>query len=145
MYTNNPQETYVAVDEDSIIGFIRSFPCTSLFKELAYDEGEYEQVTSKQVWELPADLRRKWWLMTMKKHDLQTPHSHVGPFGVLPEYQGKGIGSMLMKDYFERLDGVPSYLETFTLVNAGFYVKRGYRLICKDSVLGMTGYWLLRE
>ncbi|MBD3206593.1 GNAT family N-acetyltransferase [Candidatus Bathyarchaeota archaeon] len=145
MYTINPQETYVAVHGDRIIGFIRSFPCTGLFKELAYDEGEYEQVTSKQVWELPADLRRKWWLMTMKKHDLQTPHSHVGPFGVLPEYQGKGIGSMLMKDYFERLDGVPSYLETFTSVNAGFYVKRGYRLICKDSVLGMTGYWLLRE
>ena len=81
----------------------------------------------------------------MKKHDLQIPHSHVGPFGVLPEYQGKGVGSMLMEDYFSRLDGVPSYLETFTSVNASFYVKRGYRLICKNSVLGMTGYWLQRE
>jgi GNAT superfamily N-acetyltransferase len=81
----------------------------------------------------------------MKKHDLQVPHSHVGPFGVLPEYQGKGIGSMLMEDYFGRLDGVPSYLETFTSVNASFYLKRGNRLIVEDSVLGMTGYCLLRE
>lgn len=81
----------------------------------------------------------------MKKHDLQTPHSHVGPFGVLPEYQGKGIGSMLMEDYFYRLDGVPSYLETFTSPNAHFYVKRGYKFIVSDKVLGMTGSWLLRK
>ena len=81
----------------------------------------------------------------MKKHDLQTPHSHVGPFGVLPEYQGRGIGSMLMEDYFGRLDGVPSYLETFTSVNASFYVKRGYKFIVSENVLGMTGYWLLSK
>jgi len=145
MYTNNPQETFVAVHEDRIIGFIRSFPCTGLFKDLSYGEGEYDQITRKQVWELPADLRRKWWLLTMKKHDLQTPHSHVGPFAVLPEYQGKGVGSLLMEDYFSRLNGEPSYLETFTSPNAHFYLKRGYKFIITDTVLGMTGYWLLRE
>jgi hypothetical protein len=52
---------------------------------------------------------------------------------------------MLIEDYFSRLEGVPSYLETFTSLNAHFYVKRGYRLVASDTVLGMKGYWLLRE
>jgi GNAT superfamily N-acetyltransferase len=145
MYTNNPQETFVALHNGEIIGFIRSFPCTGLFKDLSYSEGEYEHIISSEIWELSMEQRRKWWLMAMKEHDLQTPHSHVGPFGVLPEYQGKGVGSMLIEDYFNRLEGVPSYLETFTSPNAHFYVKRGYDFVVSEYVLGMKGYWLLRE
>jgi GNAT superfamily N-acetyltransferase len=145
MYTNNPRETFVALHGDEIIGFIRSFPCEGLFKGLSYSEGEHGRILGSEIWELSLEQRRKWWLMAMKEHDLQTPHSHVGPFGVLPEYQGKGVGSMLIEDYFGRLDGVPSYLETFTSFNAHFYVKRGYRLVASDTVLGMKGYWLLRE
>ena len=145
MYTSNPQETFVAIHEGKIIGFIRSFPCTGLFKDLSYSEGEYEYITSHEIEELTMEQRRKWWLMTMKKHDLDTPHSHVGPFRVLPEFQGRGVGSKLIADYFTRLEEGPSYLETFTATNARFYEKRGYELIVTDDVLGMKGYWLLRE
>ena len=145
MYTNNPQETFVAIHDGRIIGFIRSFPCSGLFKNLSYSEGEYEEVIKNNIWELSVEQRRKWWFMTMMKHDLDTTHSHVGPFGVLPEFQGKGVGSLLMEDYFSRLDGFPSFLETFTSSNAHFYVKRGYKLVVSDDVLGMKGYWLLRE
>jgi len=145
MYSNKPQETFVAVLEGKIIGFIRSFPCTGLFKDLSYSEGEYEYITNHEIEELSIEQRRKWWLMTMKKHDLDTPHSHVGPFGVLPEFQGRGVGSKLIENYFSRLKGVPSYLETFTASNARFYEKRGYELMVTDDVLGMKGYWLLRD
>ena len=145
MYTNNPQETFVAIHEGKIIGFIRSFPCTGLFKDLSYSEGEHDHITNHEIEELSIEQRRKWWLMTMKSHDLDTPHSHVGPFAVLPEFQGRGVGSMLIEDYFTRLEGVPSYLETFTATNARFYEKRGYELMVTDDVLGMKGYWLLRE
>ena len=145
MYTNNPRETFVAIHEGRIIGYIRSFPCTGLFEGLSYSEGEYEYITSHEIEELSVEQRRKWWLMTMKRHDLDTPHSHVGPFGVLPEFQGRGVGSRLMEDYFSRLKGVPSYLETFTATNARFYEKRGYELILTDEVLGVKGYWLLRD
>lgn len=144
MYSNNPQETFVALHNGIIIGFIRSFPCTGLFKDLSYSEGEYEYITSHKIEDLSFEQRRKWWLMTMKSHDLDIPHSHVGPFAVLPEFQGKGVGSKLMEDYFSRLEGV-SYLETFTATNARFYEKRGYKLIETDEVLGMKGYWLRRD
>lgn len=144
MYSNNPQETFVALHNGIIIGFIRSFPCTGLFKDLSYSEGEYEYITSHKIEDLSFEQRRKWWLMTMKSHDLDIPHSHVGPFAVLPEFQGKGVGSKLMEDYFSRLEGV-SYLETFTATNARFYEKRGYKLIETDEVLGMKGYWMRRD
>jgi GNAT superfamily N-acetyltransferase len=145
MYTDNPQEAFVAIHQEEIIGFIRSFPCTGIFKDLSCSEGEYEYILSHSIEELSVEQRWKWWMMTLKKHDLDTPHSHMGPYGVLPEYQGRGVGSVLIEDYFSRLDGVPSYLETFTAALARFYEKRGYRLIVTDNVLGMKGYWLLRR
>ncbi len=145
MYTNNPQETYIALDQDRIIGLIRSFPCTGLFKQMEYKDDEQEQILSKDISDLSFELRQKWWLMTMKKHDLQVPHSHVGPFAVLPEYQGLGVGSLLFNDYLIRTMDTLSYLETFTEVNAGFYQKRGYSLIETDDVLGMKGYFLRKD
>jgi predicted N-acetyltransferase YhbS len=80
----------------------------------------------------------------MKNHDLTIPHSHVGPFAVLSEFQGKGVGSKLIEDYFSRLQGT-SYLETYTAENAKFYEKRGYKLIEVDELLGMKGYWMRRD
>jgi hypothetical protein len=50
-----------------------------------------------------------------------------------------------MRDYFSRLEGVPSYLETFTSSNASFYEKRGYKLIETDEVLGVKGYFMRRD
>ncbi len=101
-------------------------------------------ILNNKIEDLTHDQRQKWWLMTMKKHDLQTPHSHVGPFAVLPEYQGKGVGSLLFEDYLERTKGT-LYLETFTESNAGFYQNRGYTLIETDDVLGMKGYFLRKD
>ena len=80
--------------------------------------------------------------MCFKMHDLETFHSHVGPFGVLPEYHGMGVGSLLMEDYFSRLEGVPSYLETFNTGTARFYEKRGYEVVATEDLLGVTGYWM---
>ena len=145
MYTNNPQETYVALLQYKVIGLIRSFPCTGLFKQLEYAEGEHEHILNNKIEELTQEQRQKWWYMTMKKHDLQTPHSHVGPFAVLPEYQGKGVGSKLFEEYLKRNTGTTCYLETFTETNAEFYQKRGYALIETDDVLGLKGYFLRKD
>jgi hypothetical protein len=86
MYTNSPQETFVAVYKEKIIGLIRSFPCTGVFKDLSYSEGEYEHFTNSKLEDLAPEQRRKWWYMTMKINDLKTPHTHVGPFAVLSDY-----------------------------------------------------------
>jgi predicted N-acetyltransferase YhbS len=80
----------------------------------------------------------------MKLNDLKIPHTHVGPFAVLPEYQGRGIGSKLFENYLSRLEGT-SYFETFAPNTARFYRKRGHTLIKTDEALGIKGYWLRRD
>ena len=49
--------------------------------------------------------------------------------GILPEFQNRGLGADLVKPVLERFDkhGIPSYLETFSQRNQGFYRRLGYR------------------
>ena len=89
--------------------------------------------------------RWKWVKKACESHDLDTSHSHVGSIAVLSMFQGKGVGSMLLEDYFSRLDGGVSFLETFTESNSHFYENRGYRLVAADFVLGVKGYWMKRD
>lgn len=53
---------------------------------------------------------------------------YVEAFGVRPELQRAGRGSVLLRRFFEELDalGAPSYLETTKEDNVGYYVRRGY-------------------
>jgi predicted N-acetyltransferase YhbS len=146
MYTNTPQETFIAIKKDRIIGSIRSQLCTGqYYSGHSYSEGEYDHIITNKLEELSFEQRMKWWIKTCESHDITIPHSHVGPFAVLPEFQSKGVGSRLLDDYLSRLGGVPSYLETFTVSNASYYEKRGYKVLKTDSVLGLTGFWLFRE
>jgi GNAT superfamily N-acetyltransferase len=56
------------------------------------------------------------------------PHFRLDFFGVDPDRQGGGIGSLLMSHGHEIADreGLPCYLETFTESNVRYYERRGY-------------------
>lgn len=53
---------------------------------------------------------------------------YLSILGVLPEYQGQGLGVGLVEGVLEETDraGVPTYLETFTPRNMSFYKRLGY-------------------
>ncbi|UZN03190.1 GNAT family N-acetyltransferase [Cellulomonas sp. S1-8] len=53
---------------------------------------------------------------------------YVEAFGVRPDLQRAGRGSVLMRTLLADLDtaGVPSYLETTNEANVGYYTARGY-------------------
>jgi len=53
---------------------------------------------------------------------------YVEAFGVRPDLQRAGRGSLLLRRFFEELDtlGAPSYLETTNEENVGYYTARGY-------------------
>lgn len=53
---------------------------------------------------------------------------YVEGFGVRPDLQRAGRGSVLLRTYFAEVDaaGTPSYLETTKDDNVGYYQRRGY-------------------
>jgi ribosomal protein S18 acetylase RimI-like enzyme len=87
------------------------------------------------------------WLAAWERHDPEGPHAHFGPFAVLPELQGRGIGSLVLREYTRRLDaaGEHSYLEADKPENVALYSRFGYEVIAEAEVLGVRNWFMWRE
>jgi ribosomal protein S18 acetylase RimI-like enzyme len=86
------------------------------------------------------------WMAAWSKRDPAEPHIHLGPIGVDPEAQGRGIGRRLMERYCEELDraAVAGYLETDRPENVEFYRRFGFRVVETAPVLGVDNYFMWR-
>lgn len=87
------------------------------------------------------------WMSAWAKYDPARPHSHLGPVAVEPDLQGRGIGSMLLADYCQRLDqtGMLSYLETDKPENVRLYNRFGYEVTAEAMVIGVTSWFMTRD
>jgi len=58
------------------------------------------------------------------------PHWYLAAIGVVPERQGQGIASALMRPMLERADaeGMPCYLDTHLPQNVRLYERHGFRI-----------------
>jgi len=77
------------------------------------------------------------------RHDLPEAHHHIGPVAVEPNFQGRGIGSALMRGLVASLDA-PSWFETDTELNVRFYTALGYTVVHKEDVFGLP-LWFMRR
>ena len=136
---------YVAIMEKQIVGFnhwVHSPACqltgidkVKMFPHMLSGYG------------LIATFRVASWASTWSKHDPDNSHSHLGPIGVDPSAQGKGIGSLLMKPYCDELDnlGMEGYLETDRPENVPFYNRYGFITTQELPILGVTNFLMRRE
>jgi GNAT superfamily N-acetyltransferase len=78
--------------------------------------------------------------------DPNEPHVHLGPIGVSPLAQGRGIGTALMNCYVEYLDEekIAGYLETDRLENVRFYEKFGFVLRHEEELIGAPTWYMWR-
>ncbi len=69
--------------------------------------------------------------LVQKAHPRTEPHFYLAFMGVLPEAQGKGLGTALLAATLARLDraGLPAYLENSNQRNAGLYERYGFRTV----------------
>jgi ribosomal protein S18 acetylase RimI-like enzyme len=71
---------------------------------------------------------------------------YLSIIGILPEFQGKGLGADLIKPVLTKTDDlkVPTYLETFTPQNKAFYNRLGYQDVAsfKEPVTNSM-YWVM--
>ena len=89
-------------------------------------------------------LRLQRWLNAWAASDPAEPHWHLGPLVVDPAWQGRGIGSRLMRQCIDdtRASGASLYLETDKPVNVRFYERFGFTTRATLSVLD-TPNWLM--
>ena len=71
------------------------------------------------------------------------PHFRLEFYGVVPERQRGGLGSALIDHGHRRADEarLPTYLETFSDWNVGYYRHRGYEVVGEFSVGDGTRGW----
>lgn len=87
------------------------------------------------------------WQNVWREHDPDQPHSHFGPLAVDAHLQGRGIGSLLMREYTRRLDSAAhtGHLETDKHENVAFYERHGFTVTAQATVLGIPNWFMLRE
>jgi GNAT superfamily N-acetyltransferase len=87
------------------------------------------------------------WFARWARLDPEEPHAHLGPIGVVPAYQGRGVGRALMNRYVEHLDGekIEGYLETDKPVNVDFYKKFGFAVVHEEKVIGVPTWYMRRQ
>jgi GNAT superfamily N-acetyltransferase len=79
--------------------------------------------------------------------DLVEEHWHLGPVGVEPGFQGRGIGGALMRAVCTWLDEGTrrAWLETDKERNVRFYTGLGFEIADKATVVGVETWYMRRE
>jgi GNAT superfamily N-acetyltransferase len=73
------------------------------------------------------------------------PHYYVRDVGVLPEMQGRGLGSSLLDPTLEccEREGLPAYLEATSERSAALYESLGFQFISELRVADSPALWLM--
>ncbi|NIS79821.1 MAG: GNAT family N-acetyltransferase [Anaerolineales bacterium] len=144
MLKDRTGEVFLAKQGAQIIGICRSYVChggRSISKEvedlIAANEPELSSFQDRD------DLWRGLWA----SRDPAEKHSHLGPIGVLPDFQSLGVGTRLMERYCKFVDkrNLAAYLEADKLKNVRFYERFGFITVDAIEILGVMNYFMWRE
>jgi ribosomal protein S18 acetylase RimI-like enzyme len=96
---------------------------------------------------IAASWRLILWLSAWSRHDPPEPHLHLGPIGVDPGAQGRGVGARLMRQFCDELErqSLPGYLETDRSQNVAFYARSGFEVVSEAQVLGVRNFFMTRR
>jgi ribosomal protein S18 acetylase RimI-like enzyme len=80
-------------------------------------------------------------------HDLDEEHWHVGPVGVEPGFQGRGIGGALLRALCASFDqeGRVGWLETDKERNVRFYNAFAFEVVETATILGVPTWFMRRR
>jgi ribosomal protein S18 acetylase RimI-like enzyme len=93
-------------------------------------------------------LPRAFKMMTVwTSHDPGERHWHLGPIGVDPELQGRGIGKAMLAAFLDMVDGqgAAAYLETDVDRNVALYEQFGFKVIDQEDISGVNNRFMWRE
>jgi predicted N-acetyltransferase YhbS len=132
-----PGITFLARINRQIVGVMRMKSCdgSKVFNENAQTEDENN-----------LDWRKSYWQNEWARHDPLDQHWHLGPIGVLPSHQEKGIGTKLLSRFCQEVDAClsPAFLETDTNKNVRFYARFGFEVVKETEIFDVKNHYMWR-
>ena len=132
-----PGITFLAKINREIIGVMRMKTCNG--SKVSNEPTQTGDVSN-------LDWRTSCWHNEWARHDPSDHHWHLGPVGVLPAHQGKGIGTKLLSRFCQEVDAClsPAYLETDSDNNVRFYKRFGFEVIRETEIFDVTNRYMWR-
>lgn len=132
-----PGITFLARINRQIVGVMRMKSCSG--SKVTNEQPQTGDVTN-------LDWRKSYWQNEWARHDPLDQHWHLGPVGVLPSHQGKGIGTKLLSRFCQEVDAClsPAYLETDTDKNVRFYKLFGFEVVKETEIFGVKNRYMWR-
>ena len=92
------------------------------------------------------EWRKSYWQNEWARHDPLEQHWHLGPVGLMPSHQGKGIGTKLLSRFCQEVDAClsPAYLETDTDKNVQFYKSFGFEVVKEAEIFDIKNRYMWR-
>jgi len=137
LFTHLPGIVFLAKEKQNIIGVMRMKSCEG-YKPV--DDPKESKDENDINW------RKSVWHTEWACHEPLNQHWHLGPIGVLPSYQGIGIGTMLMQRFCKEVDAckAEAYLETDVDKNVRFYEKFGFKVVSESEIFKVKNRYMLR-
>jgi len=137
LFIELPGIIFLAKEKTNIIGVMRMKSCEG---RKILDPPKNAKDENEIAWRKSA-LDTEW-----GRHDPLEQHWHLGPIGVLPTYQGSGVGSTLMERFCNEVDACKAnaYLETDSDKNVLFYEKFGFKVVSESKIFDVRNRYMLR-
>jgi GNAT superfamily N-acetyltransferase len=91
---------------------------------------------------------RPWlrWLAEVDEIHPQESHYYLEYLGVTPEYQGRGLGSAILKYVTTKADeeNTGCYLETASPNNVSLYQRYGFDVFAEKNIIGLKSWFMWR-
>jgi predicted N-acetyltransferase YhbS len=132
-----PGITFLARINSQIVGVMRMKSCSG--SKVTNEYAQTEDITN-------LEWRKSYWQNEWARHDPLDQHWHLGPVGVLPSQQGKGIGTKLLSRFCQEVDAClsPAYLETDTDKNVRFYERFGFEVVKETEIFDVKNRYMWR-
>jgi GNAT superfamily N-acetyltransferase len=138
-------ERLVAVRDGHVVGFahwVQHPPSGAGIRQPPPGAQSHLAMLAEGVLPRLASLVQVW-----QSHDLQVPHSHLGPIAVAPSFQGMGIARRFLQRYCLELDECRriAYLETDQSENVRLFSNFGFVVTSEVEVLGVKNWFMTRH
>jgi predicted N-acetyltransferase YhbS len=134
---HNPGLVFVGKLDGQVIGVLRMKSCKggqASFPDA--DEDAFRDTAS----------RLEYWQTMWEYHDPREPHWHLGPVGVAPPLQGRGMGTALMERFCHEVDARQgaAFLDTDQSRSVCFYQRFGFRVVDEIDIFEVRNYFMWR-